>query len=193
METETNPSDELLYGDDPDALFIEGLSSTPSDQHWDEVEDWDELTPRRPTLRPVSGVFSPLDELWVMPEHLEPTEREPFATVLAEVAAQARKRIETTMRTPKNSPEACGDGRTNEHSALTPSQRTQRARITARARWSQQSGLDGTAAAREAFLARFERQVDPDGVLPPAERLRRAESAKREHFQRLAYLRHKAS
>lgn len=85
------------------------------------------------------------------------------------------------------------DRRTATHSALTASQRSQRARIAAHARWSQQSGHDGTQAAREAFLGRFERQVDPDGVLDPAERLRRAESAKREHFQRLAYLRHKAS
>jgi len=83
------------------------------------------------------------------------------------------------------------DRRTTEHSDLTPSQRTQRARIAARARWSQQSGHDGTQAARDAFLGRFERQVDPDGVLAPAERLRRAESAKREHFQRLAFKRHR--
>lgn len=85
------------------------------------------------------------------------------------------------------------DRRTSAHSSLTPSQRSQRARIAARARWSQQSGHDGTQAARDAFLSRFERQVDPDNNLALAERLRRAESAKREHFQRLAYLRHKAS
>jgi len=89
--------------------------------------------------------------------------------------------------------ETAPDRRTAEHSTLSPSQRTQRARIAAHARWSQQDGASGTQAAREAFLARFERQVDPEGVLPPAERLRRAESAKREHFQRMAYARHKAS
>lgn len=83
------------------------------------------------------------------------------------------------------------DRRTAEHSALSPSQRTQRAKIAARARWSQQDGADGTQAARTAFMARFERQVDPDGVLHPTERLRRAESAKREHFQRMAFNRHR--
>lgn len=83
------------------------------------------------------------------------------------------------------------DRRTRQHSTLTPSQRTQRARIAARARWSQQDGSTGTQAARTAFLDRFERQVDPNGELDPAERARRAESAKREHFQRLAYRRHR--
>jgi len=43
-----------------------------------------------------------------------------------------------------------------------------------------------TAPARRAALARFERQVDPDGVLPEAERARRAEHAKKAYFARLA-------
>ena len=37
--------------------------------------------------------------------------------------------------------------------------------------------------AHEALLARFAREVDPDGVLKPAERSRRAEDARRAHFQ----------
>jgi hypothetical protein len=41
-----------------------------------------------------------------------------------------------------------------------------------------------TAKARQAFLSRFEREVDPDGVLSLAERVRRAEAAKRAHFAR---------
>jgi len=45
-----------------------------------------------------------------------------------------------------------------------------------------------TAAGRAAFLARFEREVDPDGALPVAERQRRAEMARRAHFARLARL-----
>ena len=43
-----------------------------------------------------------------------------------------------------------------------------------------------TANAREAFLARFEREVDPDGTLDPAERIRRAEHARKAYFARLA-------
>lgn len=83
------------------------------------------------------------------------------------------------------------DRRTVEHSTLTASQRTQRARIAALSRWSRQNGSEGTAPAREAFLARFERQVDPEGRLDSAERTRRAEAAKRAHFQAMAYARHR--
>lgn len=43
-----------------------------------------------------------------------------------------------------------------------------------------------TSAGTAAFLARFEREVDPDGTLDPAERQRRAESAKRSYFYELA-------
>lgn len=44
-----------------------------------------------------------------------------------------------------------------------------------------------TAAARAAFLSSFERSVDPDGLLDPAERARRADHARRAHFAELAY------
>ena len=47
--------------------------------------------------------------------------------------------------------------------------------------------LEYTANARSAFLSRFEREVDPDGVLPPEERLARAQAALRAHMLRLAY------
>lgn len=43
-----------------------------------------------------------------------------------------------------------------------------------------------TAPARKAFLDKFEVQVDPDGVLSPAERALRAEHARKAHFQRMA-------
>ena len=45
---------------------------------------------------------------------------------------------------------------------------------------------DTTRRAREAFMTRFERQVDPDGRLSIAERQRRAESAKKAYFTGLA-------
>src|SRR5688572_10023148 len=49
-----------------------------------------------------------------------------------------------------------------------------------------------TAAARAAFLSRFEREVDPDAVLDPQERARRAEHAKKAYFLRLALASSKA-
>lgn len=43
-----------------------------------------------------------------------------------------------------------------------------------------------TAPARQAFLDRFENEVDPERKLPPQERARRAEHARKAYFQRLA-------
>jgi hypothetical protein len=43
-----------------------------------------------------------------------------------------------------------------------------------------------TRKAREAFAGCFEREVDPEGLLPPAERTRRAEAARRAYFTGLA-------
>lgn len=43
-----------------------------------------------------------------------------------------------------------------------------------------------TAPARAAFMSRWEREVDPDGVLTPEDRARRAEHAKQAYFLRLA-------
>ena len=42
------------------------------------------------------------------------------------------------------------------------------------------------------FLARFEKQVDPDGTLPEAECLRRAEAARKAHFIKMRLLQLKA-
>lgn len=72
---------------------------------------------------------------------------------------------------------------------FSPTELSMRGRIGAYAKWSKTDPREGTAAARAASpgsLAYFERQVDPDGVLPETERLRRAEAAKRAHFTRLA-------
>jgi hypothetical protein len=43
-----------------------------------------------------------------------------------------------------------------------------------------------TAPARKALLERFEREVDPDGVLPPEERARRADAARKAYYTKLA-------
>jgi hypothetical protein len=60
------------------------------------------------------------------------------------------------------------------------------ARIAAEISWARTSDRSArTRPAREAFLKRFEREVDPDGKLPPEERRRRAEHALRAHMLRL--------
>lgn len=43
-----------------------------------------------------------------------------------------------------------------------------------------------TAPARKAMLDKFEREIDPDGTLLPAERAIRAEHARKAYFKRLA-------
>lgn len=69
---------------------------------------------------------------------------------------------------------------------LTAQQRALRARLAAHTLHSQVDGREHTAPARQAFLNRFEREVDPDSTLSPAERRRRAEHAKKAYFTRLA-------
>ena len=60
-------------------------------------------------------------------------------------------------------------------------------RIGAHASWANtQDRTERTAPARKAALERFERQVDPDGTLPPAERAGRAEHARKAWFLGLA-------
>lgn len=62
----------------------------------------------------------------------------------------------------------------NVPDSLTQEQRSLRARIAAYSLHSQRDSREITAPARKAFLDRFEKQVDPDCVLPLEERLRRA-------------------
>jgi hypothetical protein len=70
---------------------------------------------------------------------------------------------------------------------LTPAERSLRARLAVHTSWAHTSDPSArTAPARRAALERFERQVDPDGTLKPAERARRAEQAMRSHMARLA-------
>lgn len=73
---------------------------------------------------------------------------------------------------------------------LTPEQRAHRSRlgrIGAHESWARTEDRSArTAAARAAAAARFERQVDPDGVLPQAERAYRAEHARKAFLQRMA-------
>lgn len=68
----------------------------------------------------------------------------------------------------------------------TPEQKSLAGRIAAHSKWAKADPVAGTAAARKAALDRFEREVDPDGTLDPAERARRAEHARKAYFSQLA-------
>lgn len=69
-------------------------------------------------------------------------------------------------------------------SSLTPAQRALRARAAAYALHAQ--GGTSTKAGTAAFMSRFERVVDPEGVLAPEERARRARLALKAHMTALA-------
>ena len=70
--------------------------------------------------------------------------------------------------------------------SLTPGERSLRGRIGAYVLHSRYDSGELTRAARAAFETKFEREVDPDGVLPLEERHRRAEMARKAHYARLA-------
>ena len=69
---------------------------------------------------------------------------------------------------------------------MTPSERRLRGRMAAALLHSRYDSRALTRQARTAFLEKFVREVDPERRLPEAERLRRAEQARRAHFLRLA-------
>ncbi|MER7278332.1 hypothetical protein ABT369_28225 [Dactylosporangium sp. NPDC000244] len=69
---------------------------------------------------------------------------------------------------------------------MTPAQRKMRASLAAHTRWAREADRkEAMRPALEGMLARFEREVDPDGVLEPHVRAERAESAKKAYFKSL--------
>ncbi len=75
--------------------------------------------------------------------------------------------------------------------ALTPSERALRSRLASYTSWARTEDpstrtAPARAASRTALDTRFEREVDPEGTLPPAERARRAEHARKSYFAGLA-------
>ena len=75
----------------------------------------------------------------------------------------------------------------SDHCSLTPTERSLRAQIAAHESWAHTEDRTArTSAARKAALDRFENEVDPEGVLLPEERARRAEHARKAYFLRLA-------
>jgi hypothetical protein len=65
-------------------------------------------------------------------------------------------------------------------------ERSLRARLAAYAMHARHDSRQTSALGRAAFLARFEREVDPDERLDPEERRQRAEQARRAYFTRLS-------
>jgi hypothetical protein len=71
--------------------------------------------------------------------------------------------------------------------SATPAERSLIAQSGAHKSWANTPDPSArTAPGRKAALERFEREVDPDGKLAPAERARRAEHARKAHFAMMA-------
>ena len=71
--------------------------------------------------------------------------------------------------------------------ASTPTERQLIARVAAHQSWASTPNRTArTAKARDAFLAKFEDQVDPHRELTPEERAKRATNARKAYFVNLA-------
>ena len=82
------------------------------------------------------------------------------------------------------------DSRLLESPAPTPETLATRGRLGAFVKWSRTTDRTAaTRAARSAFMARFEREVDPTRSLPFHVRTQMAEAARRAYFVRLALIR----
>jgi hypothetical protein len=69
---------------------------------------------------------------------------------------------------------------------LTPSQRSQRARIAAHTRWAKEPDrVAATAPGRRAAFEKLLDEVDPERKLPEAERLKRAKNAQQAQLERV--------
>lgn len=71
--------------------------------------------------------------------------------------------------------------------AISAAERRLRSQIGAHESWARTENRSSrTLPARQALEAKFEKMVDPDGTLLPAERARRAENARKAHYTRMA-------
>lgn len=69
---------------------------------------------------------------------------------------------------------------------MTAAERKLRAQIAANTRWANADRALESEKARARQMDRYERQVDPDGVLSADERARRADNARKAHMASLA-------
>lgn len=69
----------------------------------------------------------------------------------------------------------------------TPAERSLQASMAVHEMWARcDDRVERTAKARRGFNRKFEDEVDPDRVLPAAERAIRADHARKAHMKRLA-------
>ena len=74
----------------------------------------------------------------------------------------------------------------DDEDPFSPLERSLRAKAAAYARFGHQDPVEATEKARRTFLSRFEQQADPEAVLDPTERQRRAQALLTAHMHTLA-------
>ena len=71
--------------------------------------------------------------------------------------------------------------------SLTPAQRAMRARLAGSTSWANTTDREARMKpVQEGRQRRWEKMVDPDGVLPTEERVKRAKAAETAHMTRMA-------
>lgn len=71
---------------------------------------------------------------------------------------------------------------------MTPEQRRLAAQVAVHTSWANTVDRTArTAPGTKAFLDRFEKQVDPDGVMDPVTRAKAAQNARTAYFKALAF------
>lgn len=170
-------------------LQVEVLSSycraMPSSRHLARPTAADQPLPFGPDADPESALGRPATA--VVADVREPELVVPSPALESEAVTRpadpSRSPSETAGRARRSGrrPGSSGGG------GLTGEQRVLRARLAAYHLHATHDPRETTRRAREVFLSRFEREVDPDGVLTPGERARRAEAARRAYFTRLAF------
>ena len=74
-----------------------------------------------------------------------------------------------------------------DQTGLTAAERSMRAALASNISWANtEDRAARTEHGRQAHWEKYERQVDPENKLTPAERHKRAENAYKAHFQRMA-------
>ena len=89
------------------------------------------------------------------------------------------------MQSGQQTPEACTA--VAKATNMTDAELRLRAQLSAHTSWANTKNQTArTQPGRDAMRRKFEQQVDPNGVLSPAERAKRAENLRKAHMTRLA-------
>jgi hypothetical protein len=117
----------------------------------------------------------------------EPQAQAQASRASARIGSHLRSALALTPATQRDQGEEPPTTQANTEEVIAPTVKDINKQIAAYISWSRTSDRSArTRPARQAFLNRFEREVDPDGLLPLAERHRRAQHALRAYMLRLA-------